>query len=153
MCQFSILPQVAILERLGPIAAVKRCWKMTSGAFWRLGMVLTMLTVVNYVLTEAISEPLQMLQEYAVAHTLPILSSLSADENLIIDSIIKCFVGLLVAPFGIAVMTIAYYDIRIRDEGFDMAILTEILGHGNADQHVWVPEKRAVGAIRAAKKR
>lgn len=31
-----ILPAVAINERLGPIALLKRCWRLTKGNFWRL---------------------------------------------------------------------------------------------------------------------
>jgi len=153
LCRFSILPQVAVLEKQGIYQTVVRCWKMTSSAYWRLAMVLTMLFVMNLVINNAFIIPLQWLQEYIGEQAFPLLSDSAASYNYIVSTVISCLVGLAIAPLGIAVMTVAYYDIRIRDEGYDMAILNELLEHGNADERAWVPDYKTRPIKKLGRKR
>jgi hypothetical protein len=152
-CRFSILPQIIMLEKLGVVGSVKRCWNITAGTFWRFGTLLTMLSAVELVLNQALSNPLILMQSYLATHIFTSMSVWSASETLIAQNIIECIVNLLIQPLGIAVMTVAYYDIRIRNEGFDMAIINELLDHGSSDNVGAIPTSKVRRSKPAAVKR
>lgn len=100
MVRWAFIRQAALLESLGPRAALSRSSDLVKGNWWRvLGIML-----VVYFVTGAISV---MLWKIGVLGTI---------------------IGIiLLAPFAETVITLLYYDLRVRKEGYGLETLAREL--------------------------
>jgi hypothetical protein len=112
-----------VVERLpSGTAALGRSWTLTRGARWKLAGVFVPLVLLLFV-------PM-----IGIALLVGIIAALAGlDQNASpgsVDVFGAAFAGLvqmLVAPLFNCALTIAYYDQRIRKEGFDLELLASRL--------------------------
>ena len=102
-----------VSERLGPIASMKRSWAVTRGAWWHTAAVLVITGVVMSVLEGAVGAVLGV--GSLVAGGLA-GGGLSAFLSVLATSV----AGVLCAPFSVSIYTVLYYELRARNEGFDL---------------------------------
>ncbi|HLF73308.1 MAG TPA: glycerophosphoryl diester phosphodiesterase membrane domain-containing protein [Anaerolineales bacterium] len=117
-----LVPSVVVLERQNAIEAVRRAWSLARRRFWPLlGYVFVLylfsllvvngpVAIVSVALTgafEAINDPAMQLVARAIVQALVSL------------------IGILIyLPLQLTAFTLIYFDLRVRTEGFDIALLT-----------------------------
>ncbi len=124
--RFLFIPQAVVLEGLGPLAAIRRSWRLIDGSFWRvLGVVVLLqilvqlvvsipIFVVSLVLNIVLGDPFDPLQNYVLRQSIVLLTTYMAQ--------------ILVLPLQLGTYTLLYYDMRVRKEGYDMQLLAQDYG-------------------------
>jgi len=110
-----------VLEGRGAFAGLGRSWELTNAHFWRVLGTLSLLWIMVTVAQGIIIWPAQLATfavgpERMVGVGYAVLYSLSALAQL------------LCQPFLIIGTVLLYYDLRIRKEGFDLAMMAEAIG-------------------------
>ena len=107
---FSVAIPVVILERRRVFAAMGRSWELTRSHFWH---------VLGVVLSASI---LSALLNVALAAVLNIWSARGGSPTslAIAQGVANSLALLLTAPFVAAAIVTLYFDLRIRDEAFDV---------------------------------
>lgn len=103
-------------DRLGPIQALSRSWHLTRGSVWRSLGFLIVLTLLGYTVTMALGLALQVGAMFAP----------SAIRGPLVGAM--AMVGqVLWLPVWTAALVMLYYDLRVRREGYDLALRVEKL--------------------------
>jgi hypothetical protein len=108
--------QAVVLEHLSPVAALRRSWQLTAGSFWRIVLGYLVINVASAVLSGILSGLAGI-----VISASPITTQ--ASVQLVTTAVIDIFTG----PFILILLTLIYYDIRIRREAFDIEMLAQSL--------------------------
>ena len=98
--------QAALLEHLGPVAALSRSWDLVKGNWWRVFGIM----LVAIIIAAGVSFVLRMIPMLA---TTPVGSILGA---------------ILTIPIVVTASTLLYYDLRVRKEGYNLDTLAGELG-------------------------
>jgi hypothetical protein len=111
---------VLLFERVGPFKAMRRSFQLVRGRWWAT----LLLVAVGYLLATVVGAVIQgILLE--IART-------ASNNNLVADSVAQVIGSTVSAtityPYAAAVLTILYFDQRVRKEGFDLQLLAEGLG-------------------------
>ena len=116
--KLSLTIPAAVLERVGPITAMKRSWSLTTGRFWMILAVLLVATVITSVIQQVLAAPVSVL--------IPLLAFNSTEppEYLILVLLaVASYIGVLLSTVYVASVTaIVYTDQRMRREGFDLVL-------------------------------
>jgi uncharacterized membrane protein len=116
------IPAVVLEPGRSASAALSRSWELTRGSRWRiLGLGIT-LFVLLYVPVVAISGLVAVLIPRDTAAGLG-ASSTAAIVGLAIGGVVQLFIY----PLFYCVLTVMYYDLRVRKEGFDLELLASSL--------------------------
>lgn len=119
----------------GLIGGIKRSWKLEKGYGLRTFGCLLVLLVLYAILKVAITGPFTYAFLFVV-NTVPGVGDLSGTLNHVggvaagdpeINSVANGVASLLVMPFIISVLTVFYYDLRVRNEAFDVDVLAREL--------------------------
>ncbi len=107
-----------VLEDLTPSAALGRSWELTRGFRWRMFGLLVTLLVLLYIPITALS---------GVASMMVARASASGGTSTLVAVLLGAVIQLLLYPLFYCVLTVAYYDLRVRKEGFDLEVLASTL--------------------------
>jgi uncharacterized membrane protein len=111
-------PALVLESSATPTSALARSWELTRGSRFRLfGLVATLL-VLLYIPVVALGS--------TAALVLSDASSSRATSGLV-AVVLAGLIQLLVYPLFYCVLTVAYYDLRVRKEGFDLEVLASTL--------------------------
>jgi uncharacterized membrane protein len=108
--------QALMLERLGPVTALRRSFRLTAGAFWKIFLFYLVINIVSFI----VSELLQGLAGLVV-------SAMPLSSSYLIATVASGVIGIFTSPFILILLTLVYYDVRIRREGFDIEMLAQSL--------------------------
>jgi hypothetical protein len=114
-------PALVLEPHMTPTGALGRSWALTRGSRWRMLALLVTLIILLYI-------PLVSLSGLA-AVMLP-MSDLTAPRGGSAGLVAVGLAGLvqlLIYPLFYCVLTVAYYDLRVRKEGFDLEVLASTL--------------------------
>ena len=106
--------QVIVLENLGPLKGLGRSWRVVKGSFWRVLLVAIVLGVFIYIIT-AIPSSL-------IAAVTSLLFSRSVVLSTVVSTVSQTIMATLVTPIQFTVLTLLYYDLRVRKEGYDLEL-------------------------------
>ncbi len=107
--RFAFVPQVLVLERTRVFQAFRRSWTLVYGSTWRvLGYILLLFLIVA--ITGGILG--------AVAGAA--LAFIGGREGIALAGAVGAIAGILIEPIRAGGLTLLYYDLRIRREGFDL---------------------------------
>lgn len=95
-----------MLERCGPITALRRGWALAKPFFWRVLGIVLLTGIITSVVSSVIVMPFSMFSIF-----LPTAGMLAAQG---VGTVIA---ATLITPFSAAVIALLYIDIRIRREG------------------------------------
>lgn len=116
------IPAVVLEPRSSASAALSRSWELTRGARWRMfGLGLTLL-VLLYIPVLAITGLLALVLPQATGESFG-PASISTVAALAVGGVVQMFIY----PLFYCVLTVAYYDLRVRKEGFDLELLASAL--------------------------
>lgn len=102
--------QAIVLENYNSTGGMGRSWKLVKGSFWRVFFLLAALTLLVIVLNVGF---------YMLAIFVSALLQ-SPMLILVMSSISLQLINLIITPLQFAALTVLYYDLRIRKEGFDL---------------------------------
>jgi hypothetical protein len=123
-----------VFERKGPFGSIGRSFSLTKGHWWRtfgtLVIVFLLLFVINLAATVAFGAGLAAVD----------------DANEVVVAVISTLINIaiiaLTYPLWAAVVTVMYYDFRVRNEGFDLELLARGVG-SYASRFATSPERPA----------
>ena len=117
---FSVSVPALLLERGGPVQALRRSFRLVRGRWWPTAGAL----IVGYLLIAILGAIVQ-----AVVLILP---SVLAGGNTVAGAFADVVGGTLGAaittPYTAAVVTLLYFDLRVRKEGLDLQLIAEGAG-------------------------
>jgi hypothetical protein len=117
---WSLAVPALLFERVGAFKALRRSFRLVRGRWWPTFGAL----VVAYLLASILGGLLQGIPEG--------IASAAADDSVVADAIAAVIGGtvsaLITTPFTAAVLTLLYFDKRVRKEGFDLQLLASGLG-------------------------
>jgi hypothetical protein len=115
LVRWSMAIPVMVVEGGGPINAVRRSWSLVRGHWWRLLAIF----LVAYFLTSIISSGVGAL----VGGLAALVPGLSADVRGGAFLTAITLSSALVEPVLPIVLTLLYFDLRVRNEAFDLDVL------------------------------
>lgn len=115
---WAVAAPVLLLEGTTAWAAMKRSRQLVKGRFWPTAAVLVLMTILTGIVQ---------------AIFLSILTALVSSSGNDVATAVANFIGqtlssALVTPLSAAVLTVLYFDLRVRKEGFDLELLARQLG-------------------------
>jgi hypothetical protein len=128
LAKYPLFMGAIVNERLGPLQSLKRSSVLTKADTGRIIWTLICLTVLIVTVFGAIETVLELVTGQLVssgAFVIPILQN----NKIVADQIAHGLVGMLLTPFLMIVLTLIYFDQRIRKEGYDVDVLASNLGY------------------------
>jgi hypothetical protein len=106
-------------EGLGPVGALGRSFRLVQGRWWpTFGAILVMnvlVGVITLIVTGLVTAPL-------------VGSSTGEATAAVLTTIANTLSALITLPLSAAVLTVIYFDLRVRKEGFDLQLLARGVG-------------------------
>jgi hypothetical protein len=118
--KWSVTTPVIVAERAGPFRAMRRSWQLTRNHWWRTLATLLVLGLITLVLWVALV--------VSVTAALNGLESISEFALATLDTVFIVIVLVLIYPLIAAILTVMYFDMRVRNEGFDLQLLARGVG-------------------------
>jgi hypothetical protein len=112
----SVAPQAIVIEKLSGWQGIRRSWFLTQGFSWRVLGIRILLVIIQGVVALVISLPI-------TAAT----SGTPLNTQQLVGQAVQAFSAIFVAPITLVTLTLLYYDLRIRREGFDIEMLASSL--------------------------
>jgi len=117
-----LVPPIVVLEHQRAIDAVRRAWSLARRRFWPvLGSIFVL-----YLFSVIVVNGPAAIVNVLLAQVLQ--SSGDPAKQLVLTSIIQGLVSLVFVliyyPLQMTAFTLIYFDLRVRTEGFDLALLT-----------------------------
>jgi hypothetical protein len=116
---WSVAVPALLIEGCRGWGALRRSFRLVRGRWWPAAGVLLVSEVMMWVVAGAIEGVL-----VAIALT----GGASVVLTVVVVSLAGGLASMLTRPFQAAVITVLYYDLRVRHEGYDVALLAEQLG-------------------------
>lgn len=117
-----IIPPIVVIEKTNGIEAMSRAWHLARRRFWWLVGFAVIFYLFNLLV---VSGPTALISYFAaiLLRQGGILQNASMLSTLI-SSVAGSLIYLLVLPIQLTAWTLVYFDLRVRTEGFDLALLT-----------------------------
>ena len=129
---------VVVLEGQGVISSVRRAWSLVRRRFWPvLGYVFVL-----YLFSMLIVTGPTLIMNAVLAGALGAFEDPTSGLVIrtILQSLVQLISILLYYPLQMAAFTLIYFDLRVRTEGFDIALLTvDASDQANIDQVMAAP--------------
>ena len=117
-----VAPVIVVVAKLGPIAALGRSWRLSSGSRWRIIGIQALLGILNLVLSLLIG---------GIFGGLAAAGQTEQPGQFGVSTVVQTLVNLastiIWAPVEWIAFTILYYDLRVRKEAFDLQLAAEAL--------------------------
>ncbi|HEY0604526.1 MAG TPA: hypothetical protein VGD58_16520 [Herpetosiphonaceae bacterium] len=111
MLRIMFTSQAVIVENAGPLQALVRSWRLTQGSFWRiLGYAVLIWLIVS-------------LLAALPAGTIGFFAGLTGMDpriQLVLNTSASAVLNVIATPFSMIAYTLLYFDLRVRNEGFDL---------------------------------
>jgi hypothetical protein len=112
----SVAPQAIVIEKLSGWQGIRRSWSLTQGFSWRVLGIRILLLIIQSVVGLVISLPITAATSGAPLTT-----------QQLVGQAVQAFSAIFVTPITLVTLTLLYYDLRIRREGFDIEMLASSL--------------------------
>jgi hypothetical protein len=129
-----------IFERAGPLRSIGRSWRLTRGNWWRVFATLLVVGLISFVIYLAI-----LVGFGAAVSGSDTMSEVTA---AVLSTLVSVFLLTVLSPLAAAILTVIYYDLRVRNEGFDLQLLAQGVGAGTSRFQA-APERPAAPPVAA----
>lgn len=124
--KLSVVFPALVFERIGPPRAIARSWRLTGGHWWRLFGTLVVAGLITVVL--------QLVLGGVAGGVLATSDSVSELTTAIVITAVNLIVLAITYPLIAAIVCVMYFDLRVRNEGFDLQLMAQGLGSGTRFQ-------------------
>ncbi len=124
---YMVLPLVApviVLERYRGRKALRRAWELVRKRFWWVAGFMFILSIFGLVLVGIPNGLITYLMQITIADTIQDARTLYTIQT-VLQSISATLFNLLYLPLQLACFTLLYFDLRVRQDGLDLAIQAE----------------------------
>ncbi|WP_027004747.1 hypothetical protein [Conexibacter woesei] len=121
---WSVALPVLLVEGIGGFGAIGRSFKLVEGRWWATCGRFVVAYILAGVATSVVGLAFDALASGVVDDT--------STGALILSRFGDLLVSLVTTPFIAAVTTLVYFDLRVRKEGFDLALLAQRMGGASA---------------------
>lgn len=112
---WAVSPAALITEQLGPVAALRRSFRLVRGRFWPVLGAVVLAYLLYLIASQIIS---------TATFALTIMGTAGTGFMSFIPSVIgSVLVAIVATPFLAAMVTIIYFDLRVRKEGYDLELM------------------------------
>jgi hypothetical protein len=133
---FVITPLLAptiVLEKQKAWQSIRRAWDLARRRFWWvLGFVLILAIFAQIIITGPVLL-LNMIFSFVFGNNPFAPSADQAMTQTIVQSLVSIAGSLIYLPLQLTAITLMYFDLRIRTEGFDLALLAESISTKQPD--------------------
>jgi hypothetical protein len=131
-----------VAEKAGPLHSINRSWTLTEDRWWRSFAVLLVLWLISIVLVVAL--------QFGLIGAFTSIDSISPIALAVVDTLFNVIVMAVLYPLSAAIISVLYYDARVRKEGFDLQLLAESIGSDSSRYAESPPERpETVGGLSA----
>jgi Membrane domain of glycerophosphoryl diester phosphodiesterase len=109
-----------VFERANPFRAIGRSWKLLRQNWWRVFGTLVVVFLIAFVVNFALTAVLGVVAAGS--------DTISEVAFALLATIVTLLTYMLTYPLWASVMTVIYYDLRVRNEGFDLQLLAQGVG-------------------------
>jgi Membrane domain of glycerophosphoryl diester phosphodiesterase len=122
--RLSLTLPVVVLERLSPVAAIKRSWQLSHGSFWRLFGILLLTWIIVFVAAAVLTIPFTLVGGLVGGGSGSLLTTAATTSvtALIIGAIGTILAATVTRPISAGVNVLLYVDLRMRREGLDLTL-------------------------------
>ena len=120
---FATTTPIVAVERSSGVAAMSRSHHLVAGHGWRVFGTLLLLYLIVSVATYSLAVPPYLVVILLLGERSPLLAQGALQA-------ISAVTNIIVQPVFMIGIVLVYYDLRIRKEGFDLAMLAEALERG-----------------------
>lgn len=121
---FSVAIPVVLLEGIPGTRALHRSKRLVEGRWWSVAGILAVALILTFVVGMVVGAVFGAVTFATGSETVAVL----------VDAISSILVSSVVTPFTAAVVTILYFDLRVRKEGFDLELLAQSVGQESAGE-------------------
>jgi hypothetical protein len=114
--RLSFVTQVVVIENVRGRKALGRSWRLAKGHFWKIFGTLILAGILSWVVASILQFPLLLAAAPLGSAGWP-LRALGG-----------IFGGVITRPFAALVGVLLYFDMRVRKEGLDIALMARELG-------------------------
>jgi membrane-anchored glycerophosphoryl diester phosphodiesterase (GDPDase) len=122
--RFSLAIPACVLERLGPVDAIRRSLALTQGSALRLALVIILTATVYYLLSAIFSIP----YVFAMIRMFSSKNFAGLTPYLMFQYVGEFIASSFASPLAAIAATLMYYDERIRKEAFDLQWMMVLMG-------------------------
>ncbi len=115
LVRLAFAPAALVVEGHRGSTALRRSWRLTKGFFWRTLGTLLLSGVIVAIVSGIISLPGELVVQAMGPEAWPI------------SALVTVLATVLLTPFGMLVVVLLYFDLRIRKEGFDIEVMAREL--------------------------
>lgn len=124
--RWSVSPVALITERKGPVQALGRSNGLVTGRFWPVLGAILLAYLLYFVASQIIGSVTGVLTLFGAASD----GSFTATPS-IVGSVL---VSIIATPFLASMITVLYFDLRVRKEGYDLELMAADLAELESDQ-------------------
>jgi hypothetical protein len=117
-----MIAPVVVLERRGAADAIRRAWDLVRRRFWWILGFMLILTLFAQLLVTIPSTVINIGVRFLLGDSIDPMSTGSPIDT-IIQSLVGVATSLIYLPLQLIAITLVYFDLRVRTEGFDLAML------------------------------
>jgi hypothetical protein len=114
---YSVALQALVLERTGPLTALRRSRRLASGSWWRVFGIGSLTAIIVGVVSAIIRTPFQVLADALTKNLVhpPVTA-------VIISTAGRVLADTITTTVAVGVLALLYVDLRIRQEGLDRTL-------------------------------
>ena len=107
-------------EDVGPINGLRRSWNLTRGQWWRVFGILIVVAILQGVIAFGLS--------FLLGGIALLIPGLDSGVRGALVLIVTTLLNAVVTPIGTIAVTLLYFDLRVRNEGYDLDQLAQQTG-------------------------
>jgi len=121
-----------MIEGKGSTESLSRSWNLTSGFAMKAFGLAILIGIIGYIISFAVGAVFGLITSGAEGVAASATGDLVSKTPgmIVVEYLITGLASAFVAPLFAAAVTIFYYDLRVRREGFDLQVLAENLSRG-----------------------
>jgi hypothetical protein len=114
--RFLFVPYAVVLENRGITQSITRSWNLVSGSFWRTLGIMLLITIMVAIIT--------FVPAFILGMGVGVITVVTQNAALsqIFNVLVNYATNMLTMPLSLIGMTLLYYDLRVRKEGYDMEL-------------------------------
>ncbi len=143
---FRMAGPAVVLEREGPVRALKRSWRLVRGSFWRVFGISLLAGLIVAVTAGVLQIPFSVIAALAGSGNSMLPGTGGNVAGILISAVGGVVAGAVARPISAGVAVLLYVDLRMRREGLDLILQTaagaETAPTGDEFASLWRPGAR-----------
>jgi len=143
---FRMAGPAVVLEREGPVRALKRSWRLIRGSFWRVFGITGLAGLIVVVTAGVLQIPFSVAAALTGSGNSVLPGTGGTVAGILISAVGGVVAGAVARPISAGVAVLLYVDLRMRREGLDLILQTAAGGEtaptGDEFASLWRPGAR-----------